>query len=68
MSGWFAEHTYKLLNPRLAALEREFNEQSGLADPEDSADEREDDSYYFEEWTEGMLLDFRLTYFVANNQ
>lgn len=66
--GWLAHHTYKLLDPRLVALEREFNEQSGLADPEDSPDEAEDDSYYFEEWTEGMLFDFRLIYSVANNQ
>lgn len=52
--GWSANHTYRLLNPRLAAIEKEFNEQSGLPNPENSDDEAEDESYYFEEWTEGM--------------
>lgn len=54
--GWKAHHTYDLLEPRLIGIRREIAEQMGEVNPDDPHNPEEDKAYYFERWTEGMLL------------
>lgn len=57
--GWTAKQHYKLILPRVAALQREFAEQTGEADPDDPHEDIKDESYSFEPWTEGKLIFLR---------
>lgn len=54
--GWKTYHTYPLLKPLLIKFQRDHAEQVGDADSDDPSDDEEDSGFYFEPWTEGMLI------------